>query len=80
MYLRPLDVAKKLEISKTVIYDLLKKRQIRHVRIGGSIRIPVDAIDEYVQSRIVTPVTHTPPVGRPPANKHRRKLIQKHLA
>ena len=42
------EVASALRVSKMSIYRLIHEGQIRHLRVGRSLRIPVDAYDEYV--------------------------------
>jgi excisionase family DNA binding protein len=50
------DAAQRLAVSEQLIYALCAKQQLRHVRVGlgrGTIRIPEDAIEEYVNARTV---------------------------
>jgi excisionase family DNA binding protein len=45
----PEQVADALGVSRSKVYILLSSGQLRSVRIGGSRRIPVDAVDEFVR-------------------------------
>lgn len=42
------EVASALRVSKMSIYRLIHMGQIRHLRVGRSLRVPVDAYDEYI--------------------------------
>ena len=38
------------------IRSLIANNQLRHIRIGGNILIPADAIDEYLSLNMVEPI------------------------
>ena len=38
------------------IRNLIASKKLRHVRIGGNIFIPTDAIDEYLSLNMVEPI------------------------
>jgi excisionase family DNA binding protein len=42
------EAAQALGVSRTKIYDLMRSGRLRSVKIGGSRRIPVDALAELV--------------------------------
>jgi excisionase family DNA binding protein len=42
------EAAEILKISRCKVYDLLRNRELRSVKIGGSRRIPRAALEEYV--------------------------------
>jgi excisionase family DNA binding protein len=44
------DCAKEIGISRSMAYELVKSGEIRSVRIGGALRIPAAAIDEFAES------------------------------
>ncbi|MDR3621565.1 MAG: helix-turn-helix domain-containing protein [Paludisphaera borealis] len=53
--------AERLGLSKTAVYQLCSrdKPAIRHLRLGAGrvmIRIPTEAIDEYLEAAMVTPL------------------------
>jgi len=43
------EVARMLRVSKSTIYNLLQENRIRHIRVGKAVRIPADALDEYLR-------------------------------
>lgn len=60
--------AERLGVSKEVVYQLCSKDHaaIKHLRIGGAratIRIPEDAIEDYIARVTIEPTTHA---GREP--------------
>lgn len=40
----------------TRIRNLITRKEIRHVRIGGSLFLPRNAIDEYLAANMVEPI------------------------
>ena len=44
----PEEAATMLSIGRSKIYDLIRAREIRSVRIGGSRRISVSALHEFI--------------------------------
>jgi excisionase family DNA binding protein len=42
------EAAELLTISRWKVFDLIRQREIRSVKIGGLRRIPRSAVDEYV--------------------------------
>ncbi len=46
--LTPADTAKRLGISRTTLYELLRAGQLKSVKIGSSRRIPLETIEDYV--------------------------------
>lgn len=42
--------SERIGVSRTTMYQLVKSGAIRSVRIGGALRIPAEAIDEFAQS------------------------------
>lgn len=65
--MKPLTVkqaAERLGVSVPLIYALCAAKKLRHERHGlgrGTIRIPVEAIDEYRESVTTTVVVVAPP-------------------
>jgi excisionase family DNA binding protein len=54
------EAAKVLRVSCTFMYRLIAARLIRHERFGRAIRIPIESIEEYRQSRTVAAVNEPP--------------------
>ncbi len=48
LLLTPEEVAQVLAIGRSKVYDLLRSEEMSSVRIGGSRRIPVSALHEFV--------------------------------
>ncbi|MEZ5343564.1 MAG: helix-turn-helix domain-containing protein [Acidimicrobiales bacterium] len=49
LLLSPEEVAAALSISRTVVFGLLRTREIGSVRIGRSRRIPAKEVDAYIE-------------------------------
>ncbi len=49
LLLSPVDAAKRLGIGRTRMFALIKAGEVRSVKIGGSRRVVVESLDEYVQ-------------------------------
>lgn len=43
------EMAAMLSIGRTVAWELVRKRQIKSVKIGRTRRVPLTAIQEYIQ-------------------------------
>jgi excisionase family DNA binding protein len=56
LLLTPEDAAEALNVSRSMIYDLIRLRAIKSVKIGKSRRIPADAMREYVTGLMSDPV------------------------
>ena len=70
--------AEKLGVKPGLIYSLCTGRRLRHVRLGngrGVLRIPEEALEEYVRSVTVNAQTGTAPSPAPA----RRGVKLKHL-
>jgi len=48
-YYRPDEVAKMFSIARVTVYLHIQKGQLKAVRIGGSIRIPESALNDYIR-------------------------------
>jgi excisionase family DNA binding protein len=46
------EVAHLLSMSRTIVYQLMKRRQLFSVKIGGARRIPTDAVQAFVEELI----------------------------
>ena len=52
LLLRPTEAAELLGICRTKTYQLLASGELPSVRIGGSIRVPVDALRQWITERL----------------------------
>jgi excisionase family DNA binding protein len=50
--LRPIEAAAALGISRSKIYELLSSGGLPSVRVGASVRVPVDALREWIARRV----------------------------
>ena len=50
-FLRPLDIAPLLGVSTSRVYQLIAAGEIPATKVGGSIRIPRDAWQEWLRDR-----------------------------
>jgi excisionase family DNA binding protein len=48
LLLTPLEAAEALSISRSLLYDLLLRKHIFSVKVGGTRRIPLQALHTYV--------------------------------
>ena len=52
MMLRPAEAAEALGVSRSKAYELIAAGDIPSVRIGGCVRIPVDALREWIDHEL----------------------------
>jgi excisionase family DNA binding protein len=52
LLLRPTEAAVAIGISRSKIYELLASGELPSIRIGGSVRIPVDALRKWIDGRL----------------------------
>lgn len=48
VFVKPVRAAKLLDLSKSKIYEMIQRKEIPAVRLGGCLRIPVSALDDLV--------------------------------
>ena len=56
LLLTPEEAAKALGISRATLYPMLMRKQIPSIRIGGSRRVPVAALQQFVEDQLDAPV------------------------
>jgi excisionase family DNA binding protein len=49
---RPSEAAEAIGIGRSKMYELLASGELPSIRIGGSIRVPVDALRAWIASRL----------------------------
>jgi excisionase family DNA binding protein len=53
--MKPASFARLCEMSRANVYKLIEKGELRAVRIGGSIRIPISELNRLIAAAIVFP-------------------------
>jgi excisionase family DNA binding protein len=51
MLLRPMEAAEAIGIGRSKIYELLASGELPSIRIGGSVRVPVDKLREWIDRK-----------------------------
>lgn len=49
LLLKPSEVAEALNIGKTTTHQLIARGDLKSVRIGRAVRVPVDEVERYVR-------------------------------
>jgi excisionase family DNA binding protein len=78
--LRPVEVALLLGISRSLLYVMLTRNELPSVLIHKARRIPVAAVDAYIEDRLaqqqaeqhVTQIPPAPQYSRPTTHRQRR--------
>jgi excisionase family DNA binding protein len=52
LLLRPLEAAEAIGIGRSKVYELLASGELPSVRVGASVRVPVDALREWVARQL----------------------------
>jgi excisionase family DNA binding protein len=75
LLLRPVEAAETLGVSRSRIYELIAQGELPSIRIGGSVRVPVDALRDWIDVQLGAgdelPVS-PPPTPAPKARKPSR--------
>lgn len=53
LLLRPIEAAEAIGIGRSKIYELLASGELPSIRIGGSVRVPVDALHAWIDRQLV---------------------------
>lgn len=53
LYVRPTKAARLLDISRSKIYELIQVGEIRAIKIGGCLRVPMEEIESLSERRTV---------------------------
>lgn len=48
VFVKPVRAAKLLDMSKSKIYEMIQRKELPAVRLGGCLRIPISALNELV--------------------------------
>jgi excisionase family DNA binding protein len=48
IFIKPVRAAKLLDMSKSKIYEMIQRKELPAVKLGGCLRVPFSAIEELV--------------------------------
>jgi excisionase family DNA binding protein len=54
---RPAEAADAMGVSRAKIYQLISSREIPSVKVGHSIRVPVKALNDWIERRVESATT-----------------------
>lgn len=52
LLLRPVEAAEIIGIGRSRVYELLASGELPSIRIGTSVRVPVDALKRWIDTRL----------------------------
>ncbi len=52
LLLRPIEAAEAIGIGRSKVYELLASGELPSIRIGGSVRVPVDALRAWIDRQL----------------------------
>jgi len=55
LLLRPVEAAEAIGIGRSKVYELLASGELPSIRIGGSVRVPVDALRAWIARQLGEP-------------------------
>ncbi len=50
LLLRPTEVTQMLSLSRSTVYQLIASGELKSIRLGRAIRIPVKSLEEWIES------------------------------
>ena len=56
LLLRPVEAAEAIGIGRSKVYELLASGELPSVRIGGSVRVPLDALRAWIEAQTREPM------------------------
>ena len=51
LLLRPAEAAEALGVSRSKIYELISRGDVPSIRVGASVRVPVDALRLWIEQK-----------------------------
>ena len=51
LLLRPAEVATKLRVSRTKVYELIASGAIPSMKVGNSVRVPLKRLEQWIESQ-----------------------------
>lgn len=70
MLLRILDVARLLSLSKSAVRNLIKRRELPSLKIGGAVRVDEEDLKTYLESKRERGTDPARPKPRRPQLRH----------
>ncbi len=55
LLLRPVEAAEAIGIGRSKVYELLASGELPSIHIGGSVRVPVDALRVWIARKLANP-------------------------
>ena len=52
LMLRPIEAADAIGVSRSKVYELLSRGEIPSVKLGGCVRVPVDALRGWITQQL----------------------------
>ena len=52
LLLRPIEAAEAIGVGRSKVYELLASGELPSLRIGGSVRVPVDALRAWIARQL----------------------------
>jgi excisionase family DNA binding protein len=52
LLLRPVEAAEAIGVGRSKIYELLSKNELPSIRVGSSVRVPVDALRAWIARQL----------------------------
>jgi excisionase family DNA binding protein len=52
LLLRPIEAAEAIGVGRSKIYELLAAGELPSIRIGGSVRVPVDGLRDWIARQL----------------------------
>ena len=52
LLLRPIEAAEAIGVGRSKVYSLLASGELPSIRIGGSVRVPVDALRSWIARQL----------------------------
>jgi len=52
LLLRPVEAAEMIGIGRSKVYELLASGELPSIRVGASVRVPVDALREWIARQL----------------------------
>lgn len=55
LLLKPVEVAEIVGVGRSKVYELISAGELPSIRLGGSVRVPVDLLREWVNRKAAAP-------------------------